>query len=84
VVSCGGNPVGSSTVDYLVVAGGGGGAGGSSATGGSNSVFSTITSSGGGAGGDATTGKMSSWRFLVEVVVQKVIMISVVQSRWNR
>jgi len=41
-VSCGGNPAGSSTVDYLVVAGGG--SGGTSASGGDNGA-------GGGAGG---------------------------------
>jgi len=41
-VSCGGNPIGSETVSYMVVAGGGGGGGGSN---------SNFRSAGGGAGG---------------------------------
>ena len=44
VVSCAGNPIGSSTVDYLVVAGGGGGGGGGSPAGSGGA-------GGGGAGG---------------------------------
>jgi hypothetical protein len=44
-VTCAGNPLGSTTVDYLIIAGGGGGGGGSSGTGGG---------SGAGAGGFRT------------------------------